>query len=729
MKAFRRGIQRSGGLPPALGWILAGLAVAVNGAGLIGVAPACSPTAGQEQAGSPLEIENLASSEREIVFRLRNHSARRIQFAVGDRHFEILEGGVGTFSMPAEGEAPFQIYDLKLESPGLPTLSHPVFVYRPNAPAEWVTRQAGDYTIQIAQDGAGIRWVRGGRAVALAAPLIQRGRVAPKLRLLDQETSLRFRGDGIGLSVTITGDDVAVAIDSQESCEGPVLRTLGPLEQGLFAGLEYLGKGEASSSRLDVDTPDHWRFAPAVSKVTMPLMACRTGDDTVAITWKDMRLQPTFAAPNFVDGSRGQRMALRGQKIEATLRVVSTAFEESIRWAIQNHGLPPPPRVPRGPDEQWALCRQALDGPLKGKDGWGPCAEANWARRPYADCASTVFRLTGRVPELPRLVPGGAHLPNDVVYFVTGRADEWLRFRRRQATDLLRQQKPDGSYHYAGKYQRGHFEDTASGFCAERAAVLLEFARLTGDRGALAAGLETLNYMRRFRTPRGAQTWELSLHTPDILAAAHLVHAYVRGYELSGNKAYLDLARKWALSGAPFVYLWGDRAVMVYGTVPVLGATNWTAPNWIGLPVQWCGLVYADALLLLAPHDRSLDWRRLAQGILIAGEQMQQPGGPLIGCLPDSFELATQARRGPFINPCALVSLRLALDGRLAGLAVADSAGHRVVAPYAVCLQDEQIHIRAPKGSRYQILIDGERVVSVISKGDDIVNLTGGSTP
>jgi hypothetical protein len=223
--------------------------------------------------------------------------------------------------------------------------------------------------------------------------------------------------------------------------------------------------------------------------------------------------------------------------------------------------------------------------------------------------------VKGRVPELPRLVPGGAHLPNDVIYFVTGRAGEWLRLRQREVTDLIRQQNPDGSYHYAGKYQRGHFEDKASGFCAQRAAVLLEFARLTGDRKALAAGLETLN------------------------------------------------------------------------------------------------------------------WRHLARGILIAGEQMQHPGGSLIGCLPDTFELATQARRGPSINPCALVSLRLALDGRLAGLAVAAGAGHRVVAPYAVSLQDDKIRVRAPKGSSYQILIDGERVMSVVSKGDNILNLTGGAVP
>ncbi len=97
------------------------------------------------------------------------------------------------------------------------------------------------------------------------------------------------------------------------------------------------------------------------------------------------------------------------------------------------------------------------------------------------------------------------------------------------------------------EFQRGHFEDTASGHCARPAALLLEAAYYLGDKQALEAGLKTLQYMKRFCVPRGAQTWELSLHTPDILASAELVRAYVRGYELTGNEDYLAEARRWAL--------------------------------------------------------------------------------------------------------------------------------------------------------------------------------------
>jgi hypothetical protein len=420
-------------------------------------------------------------------------------------------------------------------------------------------------------------------------------------------------------------------------------------------------------------------------------------------------------------------MALRcssGKEASAVIRLTQPGpIEDAILWSVRQHNLPPLPKAPRPTERQWALCMEAINGPISGKGGWGHCAEPKWGRAPYVDIASTIWRLTGKAPDLPRLQPGGAHVRNDAIYFVTGRADEWLKMRSRQVRGVIARQKADGSFRYDGKYRRGHFEDTASGCCARPACTLLEFARVTGDADARAAGLKALDYMKRFRTPRGAQTWELSLHTPDVLASAYLVGAYVRGYELTGRKAYLREARRWALSGVPFVYQWGRHPVMTYATAPVYGATNWRAPNWIGLPVQWCGGVYAYWLTKLAPHDRTLDWNRLARGILIAGEQMQYPDGPKVGCLPDVFYLGAQRRAGPSINPCALVSLRLAVAGEVESLAVASDGKHRVAAPFAVEIRGGKAHVRAKAGATYQVLIDGRRIVEVRSKGRDTIEL------
>jgi hypothetical protein len=131
--------------------------------------------------------------------------------------------------------------------------------------------------------------------------------------------------------------------------------------------------------------------------------------------------------------------------------------------------------------------------------------------------------------------------------------------------------------------------------------------------------------------------------------------------------------------------------------------------------------VYAYALTLLAPHDETLDWNHLARGILIAGQQMQYPDGPLVGCLPDIFELRSQNRGGPSINPCALVSLQLVLDRELDSLDVAVGGDHRVAAPFPVTIRGNEAHVEAREGVKYQVLIDGERILDVDSRGKDVL--------
>jgi len=397
---------------------------------------------------------------------------------------------------------------------------------------------------------------------------------------------------------------------------------------------------------------------------------------------------------------------------------------------VNRRGLPPLPKTPRSFDQQMQLSLAAYRGLVHDPDngGWFHAVVPGSRRMPQrgaylADCVSAIWRITGRVPDVPKLQLGGAHVRNPASFFVSGRAAEWLQIANRGADHLRRARRPDGSYRYDGKYRRGHFENTASGICARPAYQLLEHAYYTGDRQSLAAGLKTLSYLKRFRTPRGAQTWEVPLHTPDILASAHAVWAYVRAYEITGDREHLTEARRWAITGLPFVYQWSNQPIMAYATTPVYGATHWRAPNWIGLPVQWCGTVYAYSLLLLADYDQTLDWRQLAEGITICAEQMQYPDGPSVGCLPDVFDLPSQTRRPADINPGALVSLRLRLAGRTDSLEMAATGAHCVVAPFPVEIQNGKAQIQATPGVKYQVLIDGARVVDVASKGRDEITL------
>lgn len=106
----------------------------------------------------------------------------------------------------------------------------------------------------------------------------------------------------------------------------------------------------------------------------------------------------------------------------------------------------------------------------------------------------------------------------------------------------------------------------------------------------------------------------------------------------------------------------------------------------------------------------------------MAAEQMQFPDGPNAGLLPDSFELKEQERRPWLINPCALVSLQMALDGQVDSLVVVREGSHRIVAPFPVTLRDGKAVIHGKAGLTYQVILDG-RVIDVKSQGEDMLPL------
>jgi hypothetical protein len=187
---------------------------------------------------------------------------------------------------------------------------------------------------------------------------------------------------------------------------------------------------------------------------------------------------------------------------------------------------------------------------------------------------------------------------------------------------------------------------------------ILEAAALTADKELIDEALKLLDKQTALyaeTVPRGAQTWEVPLHTPDILASAHMIKAYALGYIISGKEEYLEQARYWAWTGIPFVYLYPPTSGRVgpYATIAVLGATNWKAPLWIGRPVQWCGLVYCSALQMLSECDPQGPWEKIARGITTAGLQMSWPltDEDRQGLLPDFFDLKEQIAAGPAINP------------------------------------------------------------------------------
>ncbi len=482
--------------------------------------------------------------------------------------------------------------------------------------------------------------------------------------------------------------------------------------QALFAGVEYLAD-EPSSSEAEIRGSKAIRRVPDPLKITMPLMAVAHRGRFLGVTWeKSDPLTAAFDSPDRIYGSgahvmaliapgfedrrfENEMMAYKPMKLEKGVPLVLKANiiggrGETVVPAVRHYlklkpGLPETPRFDGGFEAAACLLAKGWLDSESHHDGlwrhavWGdsfkpavaPDAAAYllWLKDHVADAGlserveGAIERGLAKVPEGRPYTHGISHVRYPVPPLLFGRIEAYLDHRASGARRIIGTFGDDGIWHYKrarGKpdYAETHFADHANGLAAVQAALVLETASLTGDETILRDGLAILDKMTGLyagTVPRGAQSWEMPLHTPDILASAYLIKAYVLGFELTGKEKYLDEARYWAWTGVPFLYLAPptDGDVGSYATIAVLGATNWRAPFWIGQPVQWCGLVYAAMLRRLEPHDPSGPWKQLAGGITAAGLQMTWPesDGGRVGLLPDFFHLRIQHRDGPAIVP------------------------------------------------------------------------------
>ena len=516
--------------------------------------------------------------------------------------------------------------------------------------------------------------------------------------------------------------------------------------QGLLAGLEYL-ENEPSSSEADVIGPASRRQVPDNLKLTFPLMVVEHNGRYVALSWKT---EPQFCAvydsPDRLCGSGAHVMGLlfpgsngknrqegnllprSAERLQAGRAVTLYAtllgglgqtVVPAVKQYVSLRGLPELP-APVPTLEQYVkqtaggwldsrlregnLFRHAIAGgnfpPMRAADA---AVWLDWLARETREPAlaarlkeTAQGALTGIPPEELN-VSGVGHVRFPVGSLLYGHVAETAAHAEQAGRALLGRFESDLSIKYHPRdggpdFSKTHFSREANGLTSRVVQDLLEAAAFAGDRELLDAALQRLGAMSKFRNavPRGAQTWECPLHTPDILASAQMVRAYTLGYELSGDEAFLEQARYWAWTGVPFVYLVNPAAqpVGLYATIAVFGATQWKAPVWLGLPVQWCGLVYADALYRLERHDPTGPWRRLADGITASGIQQSWPTADTNhqGLLPDSFVLRSQHRNGPAINPATVQACAIRYYGQppVYDFRVFRGHGLRVHAPGAI---------------------------------------------
>jgi len=592
----------------------------------------------------------------------------------------------------------------------------------------------------------------------------------------DWEISQRFRPGRLAGAIEVE-TDVQVTRD-RYAVFLPLLLALPGADafgsykkQALFAGLEYLDGKEPSSSEADVVGPEAKRQVPYAVKITLPVMAIVAQDRYVALAWeKQPQVAALFYSPDRTLNGGGHVMGLLfpgangvTQRAEGSLLPYAGAMlpsgkalhlravllggrGTSVAPAIQQYvawsgGPPSPPRA-RSEDDYRRLAFAGWRGSgVRVDDGhFRHAYPGDFGPQPAADAAvllewlgkkDLAQKALAAVPPADLAFAGVGHVHTLAPLLVFAKsADEVIAALARIRTEAhgrLSKFAPDGTVPYkaaAGKpdYGRTHFAQHANGMTGEALATVLEAAAVTGDPELQSEGLRLLRLADRAyadTAPRGAQTWEVPLHTPDILAAAHLITAFTLGWELSGEPRMLEAARYWAWTGVPFVYLTPPAEglpVGLYATIAVYGATNWEAPVWMGMPVQWCGLVYADALYRLARQDANGPWRRIADGIVASGTQQTWPlpGEPGFnaarqGLLPDSFSLRAQIRNDVAINPATLQ----VPAARHYGHPVQEDvpltpAGTRVYAPGTVEVEGpDRFTVRGWPSDAYWVLVSG----------------------
>jgi hypothetical protein len=492
----------------------------------------------------------------------------------------------------------------------------------------------------------------------------------------------------------------------------------GGKTEAIFPGLEWLEGDEVSSSTLDITTPEHVRYVPHPNRVTIPCIGVLDRKTLVGILWDPKhkwdgvndRMSAVFASPNSFEGTASHLMGLfvpsvpdwvkenereasmpydlkAGQPLTLKMRILTESNAKDAlvamdRW-FEFYGIADPMPLPRRTlEDEIKFSMQTYFKPL-----WIPEEQKWWPYlggpklnyKPVVPSAFAHDLLTAaQVVKDPAaqkqyrdrfalVLPNLRHGGSDSLCFFLGAVEARHRELQARAMQTMQSQGPDGEWRFnANRRDQGIFKGrdyrelgpdgaTELGTCAANARLLLRCARITGSEEALAAGLKALRFMERFRVPRAAQVWEVPVHTPDILAAAHAVVAYLDAYRLTGDKRWFGQARRWARAGLPFLYFWSDDkfSYMRYASIPVFGAT-WFKGNWMGRPVQWCGLDHAYALLYFSTFDDSLPWRKIAEGVTISGMYQQSTDEKDVGMWPDSIGAIDAKKSGWIFAPARI---------------------------------------------------------------------------
>ena len=492
----------------------------------------------------------------------------------------------------------------------------------------------------------------------------------------------------------------------------------GHKHQAMLSGLEYLDD-EPSSNTKEIRMPESNRLIPALHRICAPFAALTDEKAWLAAEW-EMPLKREYAVvfdtpdrqfksgghllafwfPAVGDARSESELDLYGSEPYSggSQTVILRAGEgatvaDALAALVRREKLPPRDKIEEvatltllshgwldsnlrdGTQVRHAIgfaLNQASDAPALMR--W---LAAQLERRPKPD-AALVKRLRETASAMfADVAPKDigqmcvSHIQRPVSPLLAGDIQAWLRVR----ADHLAKGNKELSNGFREWHKPANGADLGetlgatdcNGYTAMALEKLLIDATWSGDEAEIARALSALDKaLARYEgtVPRGAQPWEMPLHTPDIIASGLMVRCCALGYFLKPDARYLKVARYWAYTGLsmvylvppPFTYPDGVDPFGCYATCGVMGATHWDLVSWMGRPVQWCGLVYSAALydyIHLCKPEEAAFWRTIADGIVASGVRQSHPASEpdRQGLLPDSIYVDGQTRNPPAINP------------------------------------------------------------------------------
>ena len=423
----------------------------------------------------------------------------------------------------------------------------------------------------------------------------------------------------------------------------------GRKHQAMLAGLEYLDD-EPSSSTKDIRMPETNRLIPAIHRITAPFAALTDEKAWLAAEWEMPRRQEyavVFDTPDRQFKSGGHLLAFwfpavgdvrpesemdlygaapySGGSQTVVLRAGNGATVAHALAALVRPGSLLPRDKIDAADALALLSHGWLDSKLR--EGTQVSHAVGFHLNQASDAPALMKWLAAQIERRPRsdkvlvkrlretasamfadVEPKDigkvcvSHIQRPVSPLLSGDINAWIEAREarlrvgtKRLADGYRAWKkpgPDEKYDYGETLGA----DDCNGYTAMAMEEMLIDATWSGDEAEIARAIAALDKaLARYSgtVPRGAQPWEMPLHTPDIIASGLMVRCCALGYLLKPEDRYLKTARYWAYTGLsmvylvppPFTYPDGVEPFGCYATCGVMGATQWDLVSWMGRPV------------------------------------------------------------------------------------------------------------------------------------------------